>query len=128
MKTQFKLIRIINVEPSVVYNAWLNSNEHSKMTGGEAQCDAKEGVNFSAWNGYISGVNVKLTKNKEIIQKWRTSEFSDSDEDSEIIIKFKKHAQGTELILIHKNIPDGNSDYEKGWDEHYFEPMNAYFK
>jgi hypothetical protein len=32
------------------------------------------------------------------------------------------------LTLIHNNIPKGQSDYEQGWINHYFEPMKTYFK
>ena len=128
MKTQFEIKTVIAAKPSEIYGAWLNSEKHAAMTGGDAQCSDKEGGEFTAWDGYISGSNTRLTSNKEIIQKWRTSEFKDTDEDSDLIIQLAEHTDGTELTLIHKNIPEGESDYEKGWEEHYFEPMIAYFK
>lgn len=124
----FELKKIFKVKPEEIYNAWLDSKLHSEMTGGEANCSKKEGDVFSAWDGYIFGKNKKLTLNKEIIQSWRTTEFNDSDKDSELIIKLKAVSEGTELTLIHNKIPEGQSNYEKGWEEHYFEPMDLYFK
>lgn len=63
----------------------------------------------------------------EIQQSWRTSEFSDDDEDSNLIIQFNEHPDGTELVLTHTNIPEGQTQYLSGWEDHYFEPMTEYF-
>jgi len=51
-----------------------------------------------------------------------------SKEDSKIIIRLKESENGTELILNHSNIPEGQTQYKKGWLEHYFTPMENYFK
>ena len=97
------------------------------MTGGKASCDSIEGGDFSAWDGYISGINKKLVPNSLIMQSWRTTEFGENDEDSLIEIQFNKVENGTELVLIHSNIPEGQPDYESGWKDHYFSPMSDYF-
>ena len=115
------------VSSNILYEAWLDSEQHSAMTGGEAVCSNKESDSFSAWDGYISGVNKKLIEGKEIVQSWRTSDFSDSDSDSFITLKFNETDGGCEITLIHSNIPEGQPDYEQGWKEHYFEPMKEYF-
>ena len=128
MKETIELIKIFNAPPETIYNAWLDSTKHSSMTGGEAECGNKIGDEFSTWDGYIYGKNIELTVNEEIIQSWRTTEFKENDEDSKLIIKLKKVKEGTQLTLIQTNIPEGQTQYKEGWEEHYFEPMNAYFK
>lgn len=115
------------VSASKLYAAWLNSEEHARMTGGEAEVSDLEGGSFSVWDGYITGKNISLSPNSEIIQTWRSAEFKDSDSDSELTLQFKTVNNGCELTLIHANIPDGQPDYEKGWEEHYFAPMRRYF-
>ena len=128
MKETFELTEFFNVPPSLIYNAWLNSDLHSKMTGGEARCSKEVNGAFTAWNGYIWGKNISLKLNKEIIQSWRTSEFGEEDEDSVITIKFKKTVSGgTEFHLIHKNIPSGQTQYYQGWKDHYLNPMKTFF-
>ena len=82
MRESFELRVAFNVKPSVIYEAWLNSEEHSKMTGGEANCSHQIGGTFFAWDHYISGTNKSLKINEEIIQSWRTEEFKETDEDS----------------------------------------------
>ena len=127
MKESIRLKEIFKVKPSAIFNAWLNSETHTKMTGGEAVCEPKEGSEFSAWDGYIFGNNIELIKNTSIIQSWRTTEFNETDEDSILEIRLKELESGTELTLIHTNIPEGQTQYKKGWVEHYFEPMLEFF-
>ncbi len=128
MKEKFELREIFKVEPSVIYKAWLNSEIHSNMTGGEAHCSDNVGDSFTAWDGYISGKNLELFENQKIVQSWRTTEFSENDEDSILTISLKKLAKGTQLILEHTNIPEGQTQYKQGWVDHYISPMNDFFE
>ncbi len=116
------------VAPEVIYKAWLNSEQHAAMTGGEAKCTDIEGASFTAWDGYITGVNHKLTPHSKIIQSWRTSEFSDEDEDSLLEVMLEPSEKGCLLSLKHTNIPAGQTQYEQGWIESYFNPMKDYFQ
>ncbi len=127
MKESLELKEIFPVPPSTIYQAWLNSEEHSEMTGGEAKCSDQVGDKFTAWDDYITGVNKSLKPNEEIIQSWRTTQFEESDEDSELVIRFKEIEGGCEVTLIHTNIPEGQTQYELGWVNHYFTPMKNYF-
>ena len=126
-KEQLELTETFNVKPAILYNSWLNSEEHSKMTGGLANCSQKIGERFTAWDEYITGTNKSLKVNEEIIQTWRTADFNDRDEDSEVIIRFKEVDDGCELSLIQTNIPEGQTQYKQGWIDHYFTPMKSYF-
>jgi len=127
MKTSFELKASFSVKPSIIYDAWLSSKQHSDMTGGEAHCSNQVEGEFSAWDGYISGRNHSLKQNEEIIQSWRTTEFATNDEDSLVKITLKETEKGCELTLTHSNIPEGDADYEQGWKDHYFAPMKEYF-
>jgi len=98
------------------------------MTGGKALCGNKIGDPFSAWDGYIWGENLELIENKKIVQSWRTTEFSEMDEDSNLTIQFSEIDNGTALRLIHTNIPKGQTQYKQGWINHYLTPMKAFFK
>tara|TARA_B110000211_G_C14079899_1_gene554017 strand:+ start:1395 stop:1781 length:387 start_codon:yes stop_codon:yes gene_type:complete len=128
MKIKFEISEVFNTTPEAIYNAWLDSKLHSEMTGGGAVCSSEKDGEFTAWDGYISGKNLELVPHKTIIQAWRTSEFEEVDEDSFLHIELIVVAGGTEIKLSHSNIPDGNSDYETGWVEHYFNPMKSFFK
>ena len=128
MKTKFDISDVINASPETIYNAWLDSELHSAMTGGIAFCSKEKNNVFTAWDGYITGKNLDLVSNELIIQAWRTFEFDDTDEDSFLQIKFTAVDEETEIKISHSNIPNGNADYKSGWVEHYFNPMKTFFK
>ena len=128
MKTNFEVECQFPVSSKIIYDAWLSSQEHEKMTGGGAECSDSVGGSFSAWDGYISGQNLSLEPGKKIVQTWRTTEFSQEDEDSTITIELIDSDSGCMLKLIHENIPEGQPDYKQGWVDHYFNPMKEYFQ
>ncbi|MHB8628857.1 MAG: SRPBCC domain-containing protein [Aggregatilineales bacterium] len=100
------------------------------MTGTKtADASPHEGARFTAGAGYITGTNVKLEPGKRIVQTWRTTEFQDSDPDSQIVVLLEPVAGGTKLTLHHTNVPDGHTGYEHGgWQDNYFAPMKRYFR
>jgi len=127
MPISFSIQTTFSVSSETAYHAWLNSESHAAMTGGEAKCSATVGDSFTAWDGYIFGTNRRLKPPKKIVQSWRTTEFPDDAPDSDLELLFENHPDGCELTLTHTNIPDGQPDYEQGWWDHYFTPMKAYF-
>ncbi|MCF8237739.1 MAG: SRPBCC domain-containing protein [Saprospiraceae bacterium] len=127
MPHSFSVTVSFPVSPKSLYNAWLDSHEHAAMTGGEATCGQNMGDDFSAWDGYITGRNLRLEQHELIVQSWRTQDFQPEDGPSRIEIQFKASGEGCDLTLLHSDIPDGQPDYEQGWEEHYFAPMRAYF-
>lgn len=124
---EFEVKTLINASPKAIYDSWLDSQSHSEMTGGEADVSDQVGGRFTAWDGYIEGTNVLLEENQRIIQKWRTSEFSEEEEDSIIEISFAAKGEQTELCLKHSQLPAHGEQYLSGWENHYFTPMKAYF-
>jgi len=128
MSYDFALTCDLPAPPAKVYAAWLSSEGHSAMTGAEAEVSDVVGAPYTAWDGYIEGRNLELVAPTKIVQSWRTSEFTAADADSTVTVELAPTAAGTKLTLTHRNVPDGQTSYEKhGWREFYFEPMKAYF-
>ncbi len=128
MTNSFSISANLNVEPGVLYNAWLDSKEHTKVTGSEASIDPEIGGRFTAWEGYISGITLEKEENRRIVQRWRTTEFPDGSPDSIIELLFEKTSAGTKLTINHSDIPEGQADeYLEGWEEYYFKPMQEYY-
>ncbi len=129
MSDSIKLSITLPVDPKTIYNAWLNSDEHTAFTKSKTTIEKKVGSTFSAGDGYITGKNELLHMNKRIVQTWRTTDFSEDAEDSTLEISFEKVEKGTKIILQHSNLPDDTGKiYRKGWRDHYFKPMKEYFE
>lgn len=126
--SEFTVSATIPATPKEVYDAWLSSKGHAAMTGSAARASAKVGGRFSAWGGYISGRNLKLTPRRCIVQAWRTTEFAKDDEDSQIEVTLEKVLNGTKITLHHTNVAGRQSDSRSGWKQCYFEPMKKHFK
>jgi activator of HSP90 ATPase len=128
MPFSFTLNDIIPATPQHIYDAWLDSRGHAKMTGSAARAKPVEGATFSAWGGYIKGKNLTLEPGRRIVQSWRTTKFAKQDRDSQIEVLLDPIPEGTRITLHHTNVPDGHTGYQDGgWQQHYFEPMKQYF-
>lgn len=114
--------------PKMIYDAWISDTGHRDFTGGNAVIEARNGGHYSAWDGYITGIILKLEPNQRIVQSWRTTDFHPMDPSSVVEVLLEENEEGTLLKIHHTEIPDGQSDkYEQGWKEFYFEPMLGYF-
>ena len=114
--------------PDAIYEAWISSEGHSAMTGAGAHVDPAVGGDFDAWDGYITGRTLALEPGRRIVQSWRTSEFTDEHDDSQIEVLLEPVGEGTRVTIRHSNVPDGQLGYEQGgWQDSYFDPMREYF-
>jgi activator of HSP90 ATPase len=129
MPFDFSVSDVIPASPQEIYDAWLSSDGHEKITGGKpAQMSAQEAAAFTVWNGYIRGRNLKLEPSRRIVQSWRTTKFSAADPDSQIEVLLEPAAGGTRITVRHSNVPDGHTSYrDGGWQRSYFDPMKEYF-
>ena len=128
MGIQFRVSELFRASPGSLYNAWLDSDLHSNMTGGKAQVSDQVGGVFTAWDGYIRGKNLELQPSMRILQSWRTTEFQDTDPDSLIEITFIPEGDDTRVTIRHSDLPEHGMQYQQGWVDAYFTPMKLYFQ
>ena len=127
MSIEFEVAEFIPASIEAIYNAWLDSDEHAKMTGSPARISSEVGGSFEAWDGYIEGKNLELEAPRRILQLWRTSEFNDTEQDSRLEILLEPEADGTRVTIRHSNLPEHGMQYKQGWIDAYFRPMMEYF-
>jgi len=128
MSEAFEISVVLPASPQRIYEAWLDSDQHAAMTGGVAEIDPRVGGKHIAWDGYITGVNLELERDRRIVQTWRTADFPVDAPDSRLEIILEATPDGTRLTLKHSNLPDGQgANYKSGWADNYFEPMTDYF-
>jgi activator of HSP90 ATPase len=114
--------------PHEVYELLMDSKKHSAFSGAEARISRKEGGSFSAYDGWCYGKNLKLVKDKMIVQTWRGDDWP-KGHYSTVKFMLKRSGTGTKLMFSQTGIPeDLYSDISDGWKEHYWEKMKAAIK
>jgi activator of HSP90 ATPase len=126
-KTIVQKVVFKNATVKDLYNLYMNAKKHSVITGAPAKIPAKEGSTFSVYNDYITGKNLRLVKDKLIVQTWRAQDWSTDDYDSTFIITLEQEGKNAVLYAIHANVPEKHAKgIEKGWHEFYWEPWKKY--
>ena len=114
-------------DPNEIYEALIDSKKHSKFTGSKAVIINDVGGKFTAYDGWIQGINIELVPGKKIVQKWRGDDWTEGHY-SIATFKMKKIDGGTRLEFTQTNVPEEHykSIYD-GWFEHYWEKMKKTF-
>lgn len=128
MAVEFVISEQFPVPTDELYFAWLDSDLHTKMTGGKAEVSDQVGGEFTAWDGYIKGKNQDLEPTNRILQSWRTSDFDEEDPDSLLEITFIPQGGETMVTIKHSELPEHGMQYHQGWIDAYFSPMRSYFE
>ncbi|AKU99399.1 Transcriptional regulatory protein algP [Labilithrix luteola] len=127
-KEALRVVTTIPVAPTTLFYAWLDSAQHSAMTGGVAKVSNEVGAKFSAWDGYITGKFVALDLGRRILMSWRTTDFPREAPDSRVEVYFEALGGSTRATVLHTDIPEGQGEtYRATWNDKYFGPMRAYF-
>jgi activator of HSP90 ATPase len=106
-----------------VYEALMDSRKHSVFTGSKASISRKIGGKFTAYDGYIEGVNLELVPDEKIVQSWRGSDWAEGHY-SRATFSLKKVEGGTRLTFTQTEVPE--EQYEpiiQGWRDYYWKPM-----
>lgn len=110
-----------------LYEMLMDSKKHGEFSGGKCSISRKVGGKISISDGYITGENVELVKDRKIVQKWKAEEDCWPD-DHYSTATFKltpvKGKDGTGLYFTQTGVPAGCGDrFDTGWKEYYWRPM-----
>jgi activator of HSP90 ATPase len=124
MKTKtIKQKVIFKVNSHEVYEALMNSKKHAIFSGGAAQVSRKVGGKFSVFDGYATGKNIELLKDKKIVQTWRASDW-DEGHHSTVTFDITPTSYGCLLSFTQLKVPESEyEDIKRGWNDYYWEPM-----
>jgi len=120
MKT-IKQVYKINAPISNVWKALVDPKIIDKWGGGPAQIDEKVGTKFSLWGGDIHGKNIEIVPNKKLVQEWFGGDWKNP---SRAIFTLTEIENGTELSLLHEDVPDEEvKEIDEGWKIYYLGPL-----
>lgn len=112
--------------PHQVFEALLDEKKHAQFTQSRAKIDRKIGGKFSVWDGYASGIDIILVKDKKIVQSWRASDWPKNIE-SKITIELLLENNKTKLIFTQTGVPESFvEDIKKGWQDYYWQPLEKF--
>ena len=117
----------IPAPPHAVYEALLDSRQHSAFTGATAKISRRVGGAFSVFDGWARGKIVSLEKDAKIVETWRTEDFANDAPDSTVSFTIRPHGGGSRLTFVHSGVPDDEyTDLKQGWIDNYWTPLREY--
>ena len=129
MTTTIRQTVLLAASPHAVFEALLDSRKHSAFTGAPASIARSVGGRISAWDGYIEGRNLRIEKDRVIVQSWRTTEFHAGEPDSQVTFHLSRRGKGTRLTFVHSKVPDRLAEaLRQGWIDNYWVPLKAYLE
>ena len=116
--------------PAQVFEALMDSEQHSAFTGEPAKVDRKVGGATSAYGGKVTGINLDVVSNERIVQAWRPGNFPAG---AFTIVTYalapEAGGAGTKLTFTQQLVPDDAHEHlSKGWEERYWKPLRAYLE
>jgi uncharacterized protein YndB with AHSA1/START domain len=126
-KLSFTLTTNFHASPAEVFNA-LTNNVRLSQWSGEGIVEPKIGGRFSMFDGWVNGKVLAYKPGKEIGYTWKTTEWPEKWEPSEVRYTFTKTKTGTKITLTHSKLPNAKEakDHKSGWVEHVFGPLENY--
>jgi len=114
-----------DASPHEVYELLMDSARHAAFSGQGASISRDVDGEISAYGGWITGRNLKLLPDREIVQSWRAAEWPEGHY-STVTFVLLPIPGGTRLNFTHVDVPDGLEDeFAQGWIDAYWEPMKA---
>lgn len=115
------------VYPERVYRAWLDSHEHSLITGHPAQIEAKTGGRLCLLSNKVNGEILTLVPFDQLKFSWHMIEIQDCINPL-IELYLEPTCTGTELTIHHTGIPAHQArQLINWWELTYLRPLKSYF-
>ncbi len=118
---------IIPASPARVMELLTDAKLVRAWSGGEAVIEKKEDGRFEMFDGWAYGKVLRVSPN-ELAYTWRTTDWADDEQESEVVYRLSKDKEGTKINLEHKGLPSQEEadSHKEGWEEYFFGPMEEY--
>jgi activator of HSP90 ATPase len=113
-----------NASSKVLFEIFTDPKKHSIILGGaKVKISAKEGAEFTLFNGNVTGKNLRIVPNQMIVQSWRGNVWKTNDLDSILTIVFKDITSGCRLYMVHACTP---VQFDEQWEGLYWKPIKNF--
>jgi activator of HSP90 ATPase len=103
----------------------MDSRKHSRFTDAKASISRRIGGKFTAYDGYIEGVNLELVPDKKIVQSWRGSDWPEGHY-SKATFALKKVEGGSQLNFTQTGVPE--EQYDSRVKSHFSHQIRSYYE
>lgn len=112
-----------------LFDMYLDPVIHGAIAGGTVIISPREGSEFRAFDGMITGSTIAVVPKRHIVQLWRGSQWKPGDRDSVLVLTFLPDGANGKIELTHLYVPESDFDnVNKGWMDYYWEPWRAYLE
>ena len=126
MKTIRQQATIRGATPHDIYETIMDSKKHTKLSGSRTTVSRRVGGAFRVGRD-IEGMNLKLVKDKKIVQSWRETDWP-KGLYSRATFSLKRANGGTRVTFRQSGVPDGKyGSIKEGWIAYYWEPLKKQF-
>ena len=111
-----------------LFEMYVSADQHSAFTGSPVKIGAEPGATFSAFEGALSGTMLVSVKPTLVVQSWRSTNFTEEDPDSTLILQFKSLGKEEgQIDLVHVDVPPQDYDgVTNGWEKYYWTPWRNF--
>ncbi|HUV06669.1 MAG TPA: SRPBCC domain-containing protein [Spirochaetia bacterium] len=118
-----------DLPPGKLFRFYMDPKLHAELIGAKTRVSSEPGSVFSAYGGDLRGKMLHVVRNKIIVQTWRGSDWDKKEMDSILTLVFNERDKGTELEMVHTNVPERfAADIREGWNEYYWKPWKIHIK
>jgi activator of HSP90 ATPase len=124
LRTLQQNVAIQGASPSELFAIFTDSTKHGELIDANATGDGKQGSKFTAFDGFVTGVNLLVVPDRLLVQTWRGSVWEERDLDSILILHFDAADGGGQIRMVHAGVPP---QFEERWEEFYWQPLKKRF-
>ena len=112
--------------PSDIYGTLMDSKRHGALSGQPAKISTRVGGKWNVGHD-LEGKNLKLTKDKRIVQTWRANNWPKTDR-SKVTFALARTAGGTKITFTQTGVPSQfYKEISTGWKTYYWGPLKKRF-
>jgi uncharacterized protein YndB with AHSA1/START domain len=127
-KKAFTIRHVLYATPAQVFQALTKPEKIRKWSGEAAVMELEPGGKFEMFGGWVRGNIIKVKTGSFLSFSWKPAEWGSKTKPSIVEMSFTVHAAGTEVTILHKDLPDEKeaSSHQTGWIDHVLDPLNDY--
>jgi activator of HSP90 ATPase len=124
LRTLQQNVTIEGASPAELFDVFIDPEKHGDLIGAKVTGNGKQGSKFTAFDGFVTGVNLLIVPERLLVQSWRGSVWEEDDLDSILILHFNGAVAGAQIQMVHAGLPP---QFQERWEEFYWQPMKKLF-